>query len=258
MGHNLSRNLRLGPQAGSQRAGDHAESRCEETTLLLDRKRIRKWAKWVALGLAIVFGLSFLFLGVGYGGAGFDLSSLFRRGDNTETTAPQTEEAKLEAYLQTLAADPKDTTTMLAIATLYEDMYQAGKGEGTEYLRNAAAFLENAIDVDPTLKDVYIRLADMYMSDDFRANDAAITVLNKAASADPTNPDVFLKLGIAQQNAGNKAAAVLAWQKYLQLDPNGEMAEVVREQLEKLTATTTTTTTAATSTTAGPTTSTTD
>jgi len=157
-----------------------------------------------------------------------------------------------------LAADPKDTTTMLAIATLYEDMYQAGKGEGTEYLRNAAAFLENAIDVDPTLKDVYIRLADMYMSDDFRANDAAITVLNKAASADPTNPDVFLKLGIAQQNAGNKAAAVLAWQKYLQLDPNGEMAEVVREQLEKLTATTTTTTTAATSTTAGPTTSTTD
>ncbi len=51
------------------------------------------------------------------------------------------------------------------------------------------------------------------MSDAMNANDAAVTVLNKAASVDPTNPDVFLKLGIAQQNAGNKAAAVLAWQE---------------------------------------------
>jgi len=217
--------------------------------LLLDRRRIRKWAKWVALGLAIVFALSFLFLGVGYGGAGFDLSALFRRGSNTETTAPQTDEEKLDAYLQTLQANPNDTTTMLAIATLYEDMYQAGKGDGTEYLKTAAAFLENEIDVDPTLKDVYIRLANMYLSKDLNANEAAVTVLNKAASADPTNPEVFLKLGIAQQNAGNKAAAVLAWQKYLELAPNGEMADVVREQLEKLTATTTTTTTTAASTT---------
>ncbi len=120
--------------------------------MLLDRKRIRKWAKWVALGLAIVFGLSFLFMGVGYGGAGFDLSSLFKGKQSSKTTAPQTDEQKLEAYLQTLAANPKDTTTMLAIATVYRDMYQAGKGNGNEYLKTSAAFLENAIDVDPSLK----------------------------------------------------------------------------------------------------------
>lgn len=214
--------------------------------MLLDRKKIRRWAKWVALALAVIFGLSFLFLGVGYGGAGFNLSALFSGGDKTETTAPQTSQDKLESYLKTLEADPNDTTTMLAVATLYEQMYRAGEGNGTEYLVKAAAFLENAIDVDPTLKDVYLRLANLYLSDDLQAYDAAVKVLNKAASADPTNPQVFLKLGIAQQAMGNKEAAILAWQKYLQLDPDGEMADVVKEQLDKLTATTTTTTTIAT------------
>ena len=45
--------------------------------MLLDRRRIKKWAKWVALFLAIVFAGGFLFLGVGYGGAGFNLSDAF-------------------------------------------------------------------------------------------------------------------------------------------------------------------------------------
>jgi tetratricopeptide (TPR) repeat protein len=155
--------------------------------------------------------------------------------------------------LQALQANPKDTTSMLAAATIYQDMYRGGQGDGTEYLRNAAALLENAIDVDPSLKDVYIRLANIYI-EDLRAYEPAVVVLNKAASADPTNADVFLKLGTAQRNLGNKEAAVLAWQKYLELDPNGEMASVIKDQLETLTATTTTTVAATTTTVAATTT----
>ena len=43
-----------------------------------------------------------------------------------------------------------------------------------------------------------------------------MTVLNKATSVDANNPDVFLKLGTAQ-NSGTTEAAVLAWQKYLRV-----------------------------------------
>ena len=57
--------------------------------MLLDRKRINKWAKWVALFLAVVFAAGFLFMGVGYGGAGFNLSSLFT-GNKTASSNPQT------------------------------------------------------------------------------------------------------------------------------------------------------------------------
>lgn len=225
--------------------------------MLLDRRRIRKWAKWVALGLAIVFALSFLFLGVGYGGAGFNISDIFTRGgcsaETATTEAVETPEERLESLIAAYEANPEDTTTMLAIATAYEDLYEAGKGEGTEYLNYASAFLRNAIDVDPSLKDVYLRVADIYISGiaSTAAYQAAVEVLNKATTVDAENPEVYLKLGIAQQNLNNKEAAVLAWQKYLQLEPEGQTADIVRQQIEKITATTTTTAASGTTTTAG-------
>ncbi len=54
--------------------------------MLLDRKRINKWAKWVALFLAIIFAAGFLFVGVGYGGAGFNLSEIFTSDKQVDVT----------------------------------------------------------------------------------------------------------------------------------------------------------------------------
>jgi cytochrome c-type biogenesis protein CcmH/NrfG len=211
--------------------------------LLLDRKRINKWAKWVALGLAIVFAASFLFLGVGYGGAGFNLSSLFTdKKSSTDTTLGVV--AKLAALELKLQQNPNDVTTLLDIASIYQQ---------NDDLRNAARYLERVITADPAQKEVYLRLANIYMNSAVSDYTAAVAVLNKAVKADPNNPDVFLKLGIAQNTLGNKSQALLAWQKYLQLAPNGDMAAVIREQVDKLIqqSATTTTTAASTTTTAG-------
>jgi tetratricopeptide (TPR) repeat protein len=219
--------------------------------LLLDRKKIRRWAKWVALILAIVFALGFLTMGIGFGSGNFNLLSAFScASSNTDTTEPKTSQEKLDALFKAVQANPKDTTSMLSIATVYQDMYR--ETDDIQNLRTAAAFLENAIDVDPTLSEVYIRVADIYLFDKFGAYDAAVKVLNKAASVTPDSPEVFQKLGTAQRNLGNKEAAAMAWQRYLQLDPNGKMAPVIREQLAAMTNTTTTTVAASTTTTAAP------
>lgn len=225
----------------------------------------------MALFLAIVFAVGFLFLGVGYGGAGFDLSGIFSCSESTE---PQVEDTALDDLLAALEADPENTAKMLEIATYYENRYDPDATEGTKYLDDAAAYLEQAIGVDPGLKDVYLRLAKLYIRsakvseeasaaagqqgdditqgvyasaarDDYK--DAA-RVLNKATSVDPEDSEVYLYLGIAQRGAGNKGEAILAWQKYLQLDPNGDQASVIREALEELTATTTTASTSTTTT----------
>ena len=45
---------------------------------------------------------------------------------------------------------------------------------------------------------------------------------------------MYLKLGTAQNSLGHTEAAILAWQKYLQLAPNGDMATVVKDQIDKL------------------------
>jgi Flp pilus assembly protein TadD len=79
---------------------------------------------------------------------------------------------------------------------------------------------------------------------------SAVTVLNKATVADPSNPEVYLLLGVAQNDLGQTQAAVLAWSHYLQLDPNGDQAQTIKDQITKLTATTTTTSSTTTTTTA--------
>jgi len=217
--------------------------------LLLDRKRINKWGKWVALFLAIIFAVGFIFMGVGYGGdGGFNISSIFTGNDKVPEN-PQTPEDKVAAYQATLATNPNDATALLGLATIYE---QAGD------LSTAAAYLEKLIAADSSQKDVYLRLAKLYMSENFAQYAAAVTVLNKATAVDPSNPDVYLRLGMAQNNLGNTEAAVLAYNRYLQLAPTGDMATVVKEQVEKLSKKpTTTTTTSSTTTTASSSTTTT-
>ena len=206
--------------------------------MLLDRKRINRWAKWVALFLAIVFAAGFLFMGVGYGGAGFNLSELFT-GDNKVQDNPQTPEDKIAAYQAQLTLNPKDVAALIGLATVYQQ---------NDDLLRAAAYLELALEADPTQKEVYLRLANIYMSADVGNYAAAVAVLNKATQVDASNPDVFLKLGTAQNSLGNTEAALLAWQKFLELAPNDDMATVVREQVEELSKKPTTTTTSTTST----------
>ncbi len=217
--------------------------------MLLDRRRIRRWAKWVALFLAVIFALSFLLLGVGYGGgAGLNIFDLFGN-KNSSTNTTLGEDQRIAALNAKLALNPKDVTTLLALATIYQQNDQLG---------SAATFLEQVIAADPSQKAVYIRLADIYMSNNLSNYAAAVAVLNKAISVDPQNPDLFLKLGIAQNKLGNTSGALLAWQRYLALAPNGSQAPLIREQVDKLSklATTTTTTAGSTSTTTGSTSST--
>jgi cytochrome c-type biogenesis protein CcmH/NrfG len=201
--------------------------------LLLDRKRIKKWTKWIALFLAVVFAAGFLFLGVGYGGAGFNVSEAFScAGDQTTNTSLSADD-KIAAFEQRVQQNPNDVEALLGLATIYQENGQ---------LTLAIPYLEKVIVADPNQKDVYMRLANLYMNDSVSDYEGAKTVLIKLASLDPENPDVYLKLGIAQKQLGETSAAILAWQKYLQLAPNGDMADVIREQLDAMIQATTTTT----------------
>jgi cytochrome c-type biogenesis protein CcmH/NrfG len=215
--------------------------------LLLDRRRIKKWAKWIALILAVVFVLSFLLLGVGYGGgAGFNIFNLFSSNNNTTDTTI-TQDQRISTLLTTLAQNPKDIATMQQLATIYLE-----NNDPT----NAAKYLELVIATDPTQKAVYLRLADVYMNS-LSNYSSAVAVLNKLQAIDPENPDVYLQLGLALRSMGNSSAAIMAWQKYLTLAPNGAQAQTIKDAIATLSAAATTTTTSATtSTTAASTSST--
>jgi tetratricopeptide (TPR) repeat protein len=222
--------------------------------LLLDRRRIRKWAKWVALVLAIVFVLSFLFMGVGYGGAGFNISEIFS-GGCTETTQVPAAQARLNSYLATLETNPNDTAALAGAMGVYYDQQEYG---------NAAAYMKRLLAADPTRTDLYMQAATLYMRSEVADYASAVELLEKVKVTDPENADVYLRLGVAQRALGNTEAAISAWQEYLRLDPNGDQAGAVRDALKEMAASTTTTASgtiitvpAATTTTTAPATSTT-
>ena len=70
-------------------------------------------------GLAVVFAISFVFLGVGTGGGGFSFSDLFGGGSSDSSTAFDSD---IEAAQAKLATNPNDTA---ALATLVQLQYSA-------------------------------------------------------------------------------------------------------------------------------------
>lgn len=210
--------------------------------MLLDRKRINRWAKWVALGLALVFGLSFVFMGVGTG-INLDWTSLWdfvgngNAGTNVAASGP---DARIKAFEATLAADPNNVDALVGIAAEYSSLQEPLK---------AAEYLEKAAVVAPDNLDVLMRLAAIYMAPDSRDYQAAVRVLNQATMLDTSNAQAFLQLGAAERGAGNVSATIMAWNRYLQLEPEGDMADTVRAELTAMSPTTTAATATTTATT---------
>jgi cytochrome c-type biogenesis protein CcmH/NrfG len=189
--------------------------------VLLHRKQINKWAKWVALVLAVVFAVSFVAMGVGSGG-GLNWSSLWGGGGGGSAGA-QSPEQQIEEWEARLAENPKDTEALLGLANLYGAL-------GRQDL--AVSYLEELAVLEPGAGEVHMRLASIYLSPEVQNNQAAVRVLQEATALDPNNADAFLQLGVAERGVGNINGAILAWNRYLELDPDGQMAETVRQQIE--------------------------
>jgi hypothetical protein len=94
-------------------------------------------------GLAIIFAISFVFLGVGTGGGGFSFSDLF--GGGSSGSASTAFDSDIKAAQEKLVVNPNDTT---ALASLVQLNYSAANAntdsngvptsDGEQHLREAA------------------------------------------------------------------------------------------------------------------------
>lgn len=192
--------------------------------MLLHRKQINKWAKWVALVLAIVFAVSFVAMGVG-SGTGLNWSSLWGGGGGQSNAGAQSPDQQIEEFEARLVENPDDAEALLGIANLYAAL-------GRQDL--AASYLEKLAALEPGKGEIHMRLAGIYLSPEVQDNRAAVRVLQEATALDSNNAEAFLQLGVAERGVGNVTGAILAWNRYLELDPEGQMADTVREQIEQM------------------------
>lgn len=236
--------------------------------------RLRRHAKWMFVLLALVFGLGFVFFGVGAGGTG--VGDIFRGSGGSSGPSVSSAREKTEDR-------PRDPQAWRDYATALET-----EGNTAE----AIAALDTAIDLDPKDASAYRELAGLHLSRaterqrdaqlaQFRAaflapsqgfllltapsgqpilSDPIGTAINAQASTtvsaalqdaqteaalavdaykrlvalQPDDPNVQLELAQAAQQVGDAQTAIAAYEQFLKLAPDDPSAGVVREQVKQL------------------------
>ena len=135
--------------------------------------------------------------------------------------AETSRQARIAELLDALAANPRDTDTLSDLA----DAYLAGSdGEG---LVRAAVALQLLVDLDPERADAYERLMTAYLRAGDVANARSVhEAYTLIETADPVEVAFFD--GLIARGEGDAAAAVAAFDRFLELAPEDPRATMIR------------------------------
>jgi cytochrome c-type biogenesis protein CcmH/NrfG len=198
--------------------------------MMMNRERIGFWVRLVAILLAVFFVGSFIFVGLGTN-VSYNLFDLIGGSDEQQggqTTDPQEQIEQAEKELQ---ENPKDPGAIKNLAALY---YQNGR------LDDAARVLENGREAAPNDAEIPLLLGQVYSQQATMGGEQkglykkAGDAYAAAAEIEPDNEDAYLLAGQAYELAGEPAEAIKYYNGYLDLEPEGEQAQAVKERISTL------------------------
>jgi tetratricopeptide (TPR) repeat protein len=204
--------------------------------VLLDRRKVKFWQK-------IIFGfMAFLmaaFLVVGYSGV-LNGCTWFNSAQQDVTQQLGEQIAKDEAAVQ---ADPKDVAAWTSLGSSYlerANMQAQGSGAQTaDWEKSAAAYQradellakqkgraikQQRLDVLQQLVSVHLFLQD-YQS--------ATSVYGEITGLRPKDAQSYFDLATVAINAGDTSTALLAFTKFLELDPQSPDAPAVKDWIDQ-------------------------
>jgi len=203
--------------------------------MMLDRDKITFWTRLGAIVLAVIFVGSFVIMGVG---SNVNLNLLDLLGgssgaqeDQQQTTSSQEQITQAQ---QELEEDPENPKIIRRLAGLY---IQNGQTD------EAAEVLERGREVAPDDPVIPLYLGQAYERDAQAQTDAeerqaayeqAGDAYAAAADLQPEKPQAYLAAGQAYEQAGDKGRAIQYWNDYLELEPDGEQADAVKERIASL------------------------
>ncbi len=202
--------------------------------MLLDRKRVKFWQKWVFLFMAIIM-------------AGFLVMIPITRSSGcagtTASSAAKQADADIARYKATLQTDPQNVDAWLSLGDSYQ--YRAnGQPAGSTALNNdltaaaaaygkAAALLakQKGAVAKQKLLDTYQKMVSVDLS--LKDYQAASSVYGSITELSPKDANNFFDWGTVAINAGDTSTALLAFTRYLQLDPSSTNAAAVKDWIAK-------------------------
>ena len=200
--------------------------------MMMNRDRIGFWVRLLSIVLAFFFIGSFIFVGLGTN-INYNLFDLIG-GDNQkageQTTDPQDQIQDAEKQLE---EHPKDPDAIRELAALY---YQTGRYD------DAARVLQDGREAAPKDPEIPFLLGQVYLQEaqatpgkeQDKLYQQAGDAFAAAAEIDPENEDAYLFAGQSYDRAGEPALAIKYYNGYLDLEPQGQQSEAVKERISTL------------------------
>ncbi len=202
--------------------------------MMLNRDKLGFWIRLVAIALAVIFLLSFVFMGIGS-----DVSyNLFDLLGGSSDKAQEKQETGADEQIaraqEELEENPDDPRIIRRLAGLYLESGQTD---------SAVEVLQRGREVDPEdpVIPLYLgqaqerRAQGLSDEEERRATfEEAGDAYAAAAELRESNPEAYWRAGAAYEQAGEKSRAIRYWNDYLRLEPEGERADAVKERIDAL------------------------
>ncbi|BBL79366.1 hypothetical protein RxyAA322_12200 [Rubrobacter xylanophilus] len=202
--------------------------------MMIDRERISFWARLLAIGLSVIFIGSFVLFGIG-SNVTYNIFDLIGGQDQQQAQPSggglEDQIARAERQVE---ENPGDAEAVTRLAALY---YQAGR------LDDAARVLERGRERSPKDPELAMLLGQIRAQQAESASGEkerrelygeAAKAFAAAADLEPKNEQAFLFAGNAYDAADQPGQAIKYWNGYLELKPEGEQAQAVRERISAL------------------------
>ncbi|SMC06002.1 Tetratricopeptide repeat-containing protein [Rubrobacter radiotolerans DSM 5868] len=200
---------------------------------MMNRDRLGFWARLIAIFLALVFISSFVFLGIG-GNVSYNLFDLIGGSDDQQN---QQSQANLDEQIQNAEREyrenPGDPQAVQTLAGLYFSNSQFEEAE--RVLREGREANPENAELASLLGSVYAqRAAQSGEENRERLYRDSAEQYAAAAEIEPENSDYPLLAGQSFEQAGDAGRAIQFYNSYLDLEPDGENAQAVRERIDTL------------------------
>ncbi|HEV2092287.1 MAG TPA: tetratricopeptide repeat protein [Rubrobacter sp.] len=202
--------------------------------MMMNRKRLSRVMAVIAIILAAFFLLSSVLVGLGMTGSGYNLLELF--GNRNQPQQPEqgpTVQDAIDEAEKDLERNPKDPDAITDLAGLYAQNGQYDDAvkvlqDGRERVPNnaeipallGAVYAQQAAGVEPKeQRELYAKAGDSFAA---------------AAEKEGEDEDLYLQAGQSYDQAGEPAEAIKYYNRYLDLEPDGQQSEEVKDRIAAL------------------------
>ena len=194
--------------------------------IMLDKARASVWIKVGAIVIVLAFILAYI-PSLNMGAMGDLFTSIFQSSGTQAQDAES--QARIVQLKELVKKNPNSTKNLIELGNLYYD---------SQKYQNAVTYYEKALKLDPKNYDVMTDLGASYFA--LKQNDKALALFQQVTAEKPDQAMAWFNMGIVYQAKNDTPNMKFAWERFLAVQPTGNLADQVRSQLSQTNTSTTT------------------